>query len=67
MIANNGIYGRHRILSKVSVNLIFTNFLADLGRDHGVGLELNQFLHGGVHGQHAGDELHGLHGHVNGD
>ncbi|QLI68265.1 uncharacterized protein G6M90_00g041510 [Metarhizium brunneum] len=37
MIPNNGIYGRHRILSKVSVNLIFTNFLADLGRDHAVG------------------------------
>lgn len=47
MILNNGTYGGNRILSKKSVDLIFTNFLADLGEDHGVGFELNQYYTAG--------------------
>ncbi|KAK2592538.1 hypothetical protein QQS21_009753 [Conoideocrella luteorostrata] len=47
MILNNGTYGGHRILSKESVDLIFHNFAADLGEDHGVGFELNQFYTAG--------------------
>ncbi|TWU72384.1 hypothetical protein ED733_004221 [Metarhizium rileyi] len=42
MLLNNGTYGRRRILSRASVDLVFTNFLAGLGEHHGLGFELNQ-------------------------
>ncbi|EFY92352.1 hypothetical protein J3458_000967 [Metarhizium acridum] len=47
MILNNGTYAGHRILSEASVDLTLTDFLADLGEDHGVGFELNQFYTAG--------------------
>lgn len=47
MILNNGTYGGRRILSRAAVDLIFTNFLAALGEDHGAGFELNQFYTAG--------------------
>lgn len=47
MILNNGSYGGHRILSPAAVDLIFHNFNAHLGSDHGVGFELNQYYTAG--------------------
>ncbi|KAJ2993872.1 hypothetical protein NUW58_g1710 [Xylaria curta] len=49
MILNNGTYGSKRVLSKESVDLIFTNFNARFGAGayHGVGFELNQYYTAG--------------------
>jgi CubicO group peptidase (beta-lactamase class C family) len=47
MILSNGTYAGHRILSQRSVDLIFTNLLADIGEDHSVGFELNQYYTAG--------------------
>jgi CubicO group peptidase (beta-lactamase class C family) len=49
MILNNGTYNGKRILSKASVDLIFTNFNArfSTGSYHGVGFELNQYYTAG--------------------
>lgn len=49
MILNNGTYNGRRILTKESVNLIFTNFNARFGEgnEHGVGFELNQYYTAG--------------------
>lgn len=49
MILNNGTYAGKRILSKESVDLIFTNFNARFGpgHEHGVGFELNQYYTAG--------------------
>ncbi|KAI1183436.1 putative beta-lactamase [Nemania serpens] len=49
MILNNGTYGGQRILSKKSVDLIFTNFNArfGVGAYHGVGFELDQYYTAG--------------------
>jgi len=48
MILNNGTYDGKRVLSKASVDLIFTNFNARFpGDDQGVGFELNQFYTAG--------------------
>ncbi|KAI0867377.1 putative beta-lactamase [Hypoxylon argillaceum] len=49
MILNNGTYDGKRIISKESVDLIFTNFNARFGSAayHGVGFELNQYYTAG--------------------
>jgi CubicO group peptidase (beta-lactamase class C family) len=49
MILNNGTYGGKRILSKESVDLIFTNFNArfGIGAYHGIGFELDQYYTAG--------------------
>ncbi|EJP67069.1 beta-lactamase, putative [Beauveria bassiana ARSEF 2860] len=49
MILNNGTYGGRRILSRDSVNLVFTNFNARFGpgNGHGVGFELDQYYTAG--------------------
>jgi CubicO group peptidase (beta-lactamase class C family) len=49
MILNNGTYAGKTVLSKESVDLIFTNFNARFGPgyDHGVGFELNQYYTAG--------------------
>jgi CubicO group peptidase (beta-lactamase class C family) len=49
MILNNGTYGGARILSKASVDLIFTNFNARFGAGayHGIGFELDQYYTAG--------------------
>lgn len=42
-LLNGGTYGKHRILSRASVELLITNFNQDFpGDDHGLGFELNQ-------------------------
>lgn len=49
MVLNNGTYNGKRILSKESVDLIFTNFNERFGpgNEHGVGFELNQYYTAG--------------------
>lgn len=49
MVLNNGTYNGKRILSKKSVDLIFTNFNERFGpgNEHGVGFELNQYYTAG--------------------
>ena len=49
MILNNGTYNGKRILTKASVDLIFTNFNARFssGAYHGAGFELNQYYTAG--------------------